>query len=103
MNSKNFQPQAQRGFADLTNDFMFKRIFGREESKDVLITFLNHFIGNGEIVDVEFLNPEQLAPTKDDKISVFDISIKAQDGTEYIIKMQVYVILNRRNTKCTGI
>ena len=29
------------GYANLTNDYMFKRIFGREEWKEILISFLN--------------------------------------------------------------
>lgn len=28
--------------------FMFKKIFGCEESKDILLTFLNHIIGHGD-------------------------------------------------------
>lgn len=42
----------------------FKRVFGSEESKDILMTFLNCFIGNGEITDLNFLNTEQLGKQK---------------------------------------
>ena len=36
------------GYANLTNDYMFKRIFGSEECKDILISFLNRIVGNGK-------------------------------------------------------
>lgn len=35
-------------YASLANDYMFKKIFGCEESKDILLTFLNHIIGHGD-------------------------------------------------------
>ncbi len=39
-------------YASLTNDYMFKKIFGCEESKDILLTFLN---------------TENLGPTSEDR------------------------------------
>lgn len=50
---------------------MFKRIFGSEECKDILIAFLNRIVGNGKITDVAFLNTEHLGPTADDRKAVF--------------------------------
>lgn len=82
-------PTAQNGFAELTNDFMFKRIFAGKESNPLLIAFLNHFIGNGEITEATILNSEHLPPTTDDRKSVFDINVRTQDGSEYIIEMQL--------------
>ncbi len=78
-----------KGYASLTNDYMFKRIFGSEECKDILITFLNRIVGNGEIEDVTFLNTEHLGQTAEDRKSVFDISVRTQTGNEYIIEMQL--------------
>ena len=46
----------KNGYANLTNDYMFKRIFGSEECKDILITFLNHIIGDCTITNVSFQN-----------------------------------------------
>lgn len=77
------------GYASLTNDYMFKRIFGSEECKDILIAFLNRIVGNGEITDVAFLNTEHLGPTEDDRKAVFDISVRTQSGEEYIVEMQL--------------
>ena len=42
-------------YADLLCDFMFKRLFGSEANKDVLIDFLNMLLEDSDIVDVEFI------------------------------------------------
>lgn len=81
--------EARNGFAQLTTDFMFKRIFAGPDSKSILISFLNHFVGNGEITDARILSPEHLPPTSDDRRSIFDINVRTIDGSEYIIEMQL--------------
>ena len=79
----------RRGYANLTNDYMFKRVFGSEECKDILIAFLNRIVGNGDIEDVAFQNTEHLGPTADDRRAVFDIAVRTKSGEEYIIEMQL--------------
>ena len=79
----------RRGYANLTNDYMFKRVFGSEECKDILIAFLNRIVGNGDIEDVTFQNTEHLGPTADGKRAVFDIAVRTKSGEEYIIEMQL--------------
>lgn len=44
------------GYASLTNDYMFKRVFGSEECKDILIQFLNDIVAGPTIVDVKIQN-----------------------------------------------
>ncbi len=78
-----------KGYANLTNDYMFKRVFGSEECKDILIAFLNRIVGNGDIEDVAFLNTEYLGPTAEDRRAVFDIAVRTKSGEEYIIEMQL--------------
>ncbi len=78
-----------KGYANLTNDYMFKRVFGSEECKDILIAFLNRIVGNGDIDDVAFQNTEHLGPTADDRRAVFDIAVRTKSGEEYIIEMQL--------------
>ncbi len=49
-------------FLDPKNDISFKRIFGTEKNKDILIHFLNDilgFTGKNEIKDIEFLSTVQ--------------------------------------------
>lgn len=78
----------QEGYANLTNDYMFKRIFGSEECKDILMTFLNHIIGDKVIEEVTFLPTEHLGPTEEDRKAVFDVSCRAAGGEEFIVEMQ---------------
>lgn len=78
----------KNGYANLTNDYMFKRIFGSEECKDILITFLNHIIGDCTITNVSFQNTEHLGPSVGDRKAVFDISCKTDRGEEFIVEMQ---------------
>ncbi len=72
-------------------DFGFKRLFGTESNKDLLIDFLNAIIGLKKkecIRDVTFLPPEQLGTTKDDRKAVFDIYCKTEQGDHVIVEMQ---------------
>lgn len=75
-------------YAELLCDFMFKRLFGSEENKDVLIAFLNVMLEDVDIVDVFFIPTEHLGETEDDRKAVFDISCKCSDGRTFIIEMQ---------------
>ena len=77
----------KEGYANLTNHYMFKRIFGSEECKDILITFLNDIMGDKVIEDVKFLPTEHLGPTEDDREAIFDISCRTKDE-EFIVEMQ---------------
>ncbi|WP_341811032.1 Rpn family recombination-promoting nuclease/putative transposase [Wolbachia endosymbiont (group A) of Andrena bucephala] len=78
-------------FLDARNDYAFKRIFGTEKNKDILIHFLNDilgFTGLAAIHDVEFLatilDPEIAAK----KQSIVDVLCKDSQGSRYIIEMQ---------------
>ena len=75
-------------YADLLCDFMFKRLFGSEANKDILIGFLNMLLEDVEIVDVDFIPTEHLGLTKEDRKAIFDISCKCKDGSSFIIEMQ---------------
>ncbi|MBE6215698.1 MAG: Rpn family recombination-promoting nuclease/putative transposase [Bacteroidales bacterium] len=75
-------------FAELLCDFMFKRMFGSEENKDVLIRFLNLILQDVEIEHVDFIPNENLGLTEDDRKAIFDISCTCSDGRTLIIEMQ---------------
>ena len=71
-------------------DFGFKKLFGTEMNKDLLISFLNALL-NGkekEIDDVQYLNGENLGESYGDRRSVFDVYCKAKDGSRFIVEMQ---------------
>ena len=79
-------------FLDVRNDVAFKRIFGTEKNKDILIHFLNDmlvFKNRSPIVDVAFLNTIQDPEIAYKKTSIVDVLCKDQDGHTYIVEMQV--------------
>ncbi|MGC0372434.1 MAG: hypothetical protein DGJ47_001147, partial [Rickettsiaceae bacterium] len=79
-------------FLDPKNDICFKRIFGTEKNKDILIHFINDVMGfeGGDVIeDVTFLSPVQDPDIACKKQSIVDVLCKAVDGTQIIIEMQV--------------
>ena len=79
-------------YLDPKNDFAFKKIFGREENKDILIAFLNDILDHeyiGQIVDVQFLPTVQNPDIAAKKQSILDVLCQDQDGVQYIVEMQV--------------
>ena len=75
-------------YAELLCDFMFKRLFGSEANKDVLIGFLNMLLEDVEIKDVDFIPTEHLGLTEEDRKVIFDIACTCADGRSFIIEMQ---------------
>lgn len=79
-------------FLDPKNDVAFKKIFGSEKNKDILIHFLNdilEFTHDNQITEVEFLTPVQDPEIAAKKQSIVDILCKDKLGVQYIIEMQV--------------
>ena len=70
-------------------DWGFKRLFGQEFSKDLLINFLNDlFEGEFRIKDVTFKDKEQLGDTNDLRGCIFDIYCVTDDDKHFIVEMQ---------------
>ncbi|MBF0423457.1 MAG: PD-(D/E)XK nuclease family transposase, partial [Magnetococcales bacterium] len=79
-------------FMDPRIDFAFKKIFGSEDAKDILISFLENLLGlKGErcIVDLTILDPFQAPRIKYLKHSFLDVKCRDQRGISYIVEMQV--------------
>jgi predicted transposase/invertase (TIGR01784 family) len=79
-------------FVDIKNDIAFRKIFGNENKKIILVSFLNAVMklkGKDVIEDVEILNPYQLPIIKNLKASIIDVKAKDKKGKTYIIEMQV--------------
>ena len=79
-------------FLDVKTDFAFKKVFGSQESKDILISFLNSIIDFGEkekIVDLTILDPYQIPLIKGMKDSFVDVKAKISNNKIVIIEMQV--------------
>lgn len=70
-------------------DFGFKFLFGQEENKEFLLSFLNAvFQGQREIVDVEFVDKERIGEYKGDRALIYDVHCRTADGDKVIIEMQ---------------
>jgi predicted transposase/invertase (TIGR01784 family) len=79
-------------FADIKNDIAFRKIFGNENKKEILISFLNAVLkleGTKQIMWVEILNPYQLARIVGSKSTILDVRAKDKAGNSYIVEMQV--------------
>jgi predicted transposase/invertase (TIGR01784 family) len=72
-------------------DFAFKKIFGSEENKPILISFLNGLLYPQEstIEDLEILNPYLSPKIRGIKETYLDVKARLENGTAVIIEMQV--------------
>jgi predicted transposase/invertase (TIGR01784 family) len=81
-------------FLDLRTDFAFKKVFGSEGSKGILISFLNAVIdfGNGRrLTDLTIVDPYSIPILKGMKDTFVDVKAVLDDGAKVIIEMQVLV------------
>ncbi|CAK0752333.1 transposase [uncultured Gammaproteobacteria bacterium] len=81
-------------FLNPKTDFAFKKIFGSDASRDILISFLNAVLalsGPDAIVEVTILDPYQAPRIKGWKDSYVDVRAKDERGRSFIIEMQVLV------------
>ncbi len=69
-------------------DFGFKKLFGEEASKPILLDFLNCLLPECEIVDLTFKDKSKLGKTDDDRKSVYDIYCETLSGEKIIIELQ---------------
>jgi predicted transposase/invertase (TIGR01784 family) len=79
-------------FVDVKNDIAFRKIFGNENRKETLISFLNailDFSDQQRIAAVSILNPYQLPKLRGGKVTIIDIKATDQAGRTYIVEMQV--------------
>ena len=75
-------------YADLLDDDVFKLVFGRESSKDVMIEFLNQVIDDRTIVDLDFMDKEMKSIDREKKDSVYDMFCKTDDGSRIVVEVQ---------------
>ena len=78
-------------------DFGFKRIFGEEANKDLLIDFLNAVLKvKGGIKDLQYTNTERKGRIKTDKTTVFDLHCTTGKGERIIVEVQNHAHKNIR-------
>lgn len=77
-------------YINLFTDFGFKKLFGTEFNKPLLVDFLNQLIGpeTGLIKDLTFLSTEQLGRSRVDRQAIFDIYCENEVGEKFIVELQ---------------
>ena len=79
----------QAKYVNPFTDFGFKKIFGEEPNKDLLIDFLNQVLPpHHQIQDLTYLNTEHLGIAELDRKAMFDLYCESANGEKFIVEMQ---------------
>lgn len=82
---------AMSRYINFYTDFAFKKIFGTEANKDLLISFLNALLDlkeDGEIKDLTYLNSENLGEDIRERRAIYDVYCQTKGGDRFIVEMQ---------------
>jgi hypothetical protein len=77
-------------FADPKTDFVFKRIFGAEARKPLLVALLNHLLeleGDCRILDVQHLKRDQHVDVPELRLSIVDVKCTDATGRRFVVEM----------------
>ena len=70
-------------------DFGFKKLFGEEANKDLLMDFLNQLLpAERQISTLDFRNTENLNDIAEERKAIFDLNCTSQSGEHFIVEMQ---------------
>ena len=71
-------------------DYGFKRLFGEEPNKDLLLDFLNELLKKeqGKIIDLQYLKNENLSSTELNRKAIFDLYCTNEKGEKFIVELQ---------------
>lgn len=76
-------------FIDPLRDFSFKRLFGSEPNKDLLIDLLNGILaGRKTIVDLVYNKNEHVGDSQSIGAVIFDLTCTGDDGSKFLIEVQ---------------
>ena len=71
-------------------DLIFKKLFGVEENKDLLISLINSVVSEeDQVQDIILLNPYNPQHFKDDKLSILDIKAQGHNNKQFNIEIQI--------------
>lgn len=76
-------------YIDPTTDFGFKRLFGREDSKEILAAFLEAVLELPHpIADLSYIPPDQLPASPEERTGIYDVHCIDSEGRRFIVEMQ---------------
>ena len=79
----------QERYINPYTDFGFKKLFGTEMNKDLLISFLNSLFSGQEVIrDVQYLNSEHFGDGYLNRKAIFDVYCENEKGEKFIVEMQ---------------
>lgn len=79
----------QEKYINPFTDFGFKRLFGSEPNKDLLIDFLNQLLpSHHKIAELTYADKEQLPLTEYERKAIFDIYCQNEKGEKFIVEIQ---------------
>lgn len=79
----------QERYINPYTDFGFKKLFGTEMNKDLLISFLNALFSGHEVIrDVTYLNGEHFGDSYVNRKAIFDVYCENEQGEKFIVEMQ---------------
>ena len=76
-------------YARIIMDDWFKRTFGTEPNKGLLIMLLKELIPEHDIKDLTYVQQEHINPFPGKKDALIDVECVDTDGTRFIVEMQV--------------
>lgn len=84
------EPRSGDRFINPFTDFGFKRLFGEEPHKDILLDFLNTLLADEQapIVQLTYLKNERLGVQDSDRRAIFDLYCESETGEKFIVEMQ---------------
>jgi len=84
------QEKLKDKYIDPFTDFGFKKLFGEECNKDLLLDFLNELLHKeeGKIVSLSYLKNEMLGVSEEARKAVFDIHCENESGEKFIVEIQ---------------
>ena len=81
--------EIQDRYISLLTDFGFKRIFGSQPNKELLIGFLNAIFQGVQVIrDVKYLNSEKVGDIYIERKAIFDVYCENERGEKFIVEMQ---------------
>jgi predicted transposase/invertase (TIGR01784 family) len=91
---------------DPLTDFGFKKLFGQDDSKEFLISFLNSLLQNygaPTIEDLTYRNTEVFGTIELDRKVVYDIYCTTTEGTNFVVELQKgYQSYYKNRSLCYG-
>ena len=82
--------QQREKYINPFTDYGFKRLFGEEPNKDLLLDFLNELLKHeqGKITELTYLKTDKLGSSEEDRKAVFDLYCQNERGEKFIVELQ---------------